>query len=85
MKKISSVALLWCTTVSVMAQKFPVGIFSVQDTVKGFQLGVISSVNPDGGKGLQLSGFTNTSGHTFNGLQLSGISNITDGMNRGAQ
>ena len=85
MKKISIVALLWCTTVSVMAQKFPVGIFSVQDTVKGFQLGVISSVNPDGGKGLQLSGFTNTSGHTFNGLQLSGISNITDGMNRGAQ
>ena len=85
MKKISIVALLWCTTVSVMAQNFPVGIFSVQDTVKGFQLGVISSVNPDGGKGLQLSGFTNTSGHTFNGLQLSGISNITDGMNRGAQ
>lgn len=85
MKRISIVALLWCVAVSVMAQRFPVGIFSVQDTVKGFQLGVISSVNPDGGKGLQLSGFTNTSGGTFNGLQLSGISNITDGMNRGAQ
>ena len=85
MKRLGIVALLWCMTIGMMGQRFPVGIFSVQDTVKGFQLGVISSVNPDGGKGLQLSGFTNTSGGTFNGLQLSGISNITDGMNRGAQ
>ena len=85
MKKISIIALLWCITVNMMAQNFPVGIVSVQDTVKGFQLGIISSVNPDGGKGVQLSGFSNTSAHTFNGLQLSGISNITGGMNRGVQ
>lgn len=69
MKKISIVALLWCITVSVMGQKFPVGIVSVQDTTKSVQVGVISSVAADGGKGLQLSGISNTSAHTFNGLQ----------------
>ena len=85
MKKISIVALLWCITVSVMGQKFPVGIVSVLDTTKSVQFGVISSIAADGGKGLQLSGISNTSAHTFNGLQLSGISNVTKGMNCGVQ
>ena len=85
MKKISIVALLWCITVAVMAQKFPVGIVSVLDTTKSVQFGVISSIAADGGKGLQLSGISNTSAHTFNGLQLSGISNVTKGMNCGVQ
>ena len=85
MKKISIVALLWCMTVAVMAQKFPVGIVSVLDTTKSVQFGVISSIAADGGKGLQLSGISNTSAHTFNGLQLSGISNVTKGMNCGVQ
>jgi len=67
------------------AQKFPVGIVSVQDSVKGFQFGVISSVAPDGGHGVQLSGVSNATAHTFNGLQLSSVSNITSGMDRGLQ
>ena len=69
----------------VCAQNFPVGIVSTQDTVKSFQLGIISSVAADGGRGLQLSGVSNTSAHLFNGLQLSGVSNITTSMNRGVQ
>ena len=67
------------------AQKFPVGIVSVQDSVKGFQFGVISSVAPYGGHGVQLSGVSNATAHTFNGLQLSSVSNITSGMDRGLQ
>ena len=70
---------------SSQAQKFPVGIVSVQDTVKSVQVGVISTVAPDGGRGLQLSSVSNITGHTFNGLQLAGVSNITNGMERGLQ
>ena len=70
---------------ALMAQRFPVGIVSVQDTVKSVQLGLISSVAADGGHGLQLGGLSNTSAHKFKGLQLSGISNITAGMDHGSQ
>ncbi len=70
---------------AAMAQNSPVGIVSVQDTVKSFQLGLISSVAADGGHGMQLSIMSNTSAHRFNGLQLSSISNITNGMDRGLQ
>jgi hypothetical protein len=48
---------------NVYAQKFPVGIVSVQDSVKSVQVGVISSVAADGGHGVQLSGVSNTSAH----------------------
>lgn len=58
---------------------------SVQDSVKGFQFGVSSSVAADGGYGVQLSGISNASARLFNGLQLSSTSNITAGMNRGLQ
>ena len=71
--------------VSVQAQKSPVGIVSVQDSVKSVQLGVISSVSVDGGHGVQLSTVSNTSAQKFNGLQLSGVSNIVNGMDRGVQ
>jgi len=70
---------------NVYAQKSPVGIVSVQDSVKNVQLGVISSVAADGGQGVQLSGISNTSAHMFNGLQLSALSNVTCGMNHGVQ
>ena len=70
---------------NVWAQKFPVGVVSVQDTVKSAQVGVISSVAIDGGHGVQFSGISNTSGLNFNGLQLSTTSNITNGMERGMQ
>ena len=71
-----------CTT---FAQRFPIGIVSVQDTTKAVQFGLISSIATDGGRGLQLSGVSNTSARLFNGLQLSAVSNITNGMDRGLQ
>ena len=84
--KIGTIAILLAAMSGhVCAQNFPVGIVSTQDTVKSFQLGIISSVAADGGRGLQLSGVSNTSAHLFNGLQLSGVSNITTSMNRGVQ
>ena len=68
-----------------LAQKSPVGVVSVQDSVKSVQLGVISSVAPGGGHGVQLSGVSNASARKFNGLQLSTVNNITTGMDRGVQ
>ena len=85
MKKSSLLFLLLGVCSALMAQRFPVGIVSVQDTVKSVQLGLISSVAADGGHGLQLGGLSNTSAHKFKGLQLSGISNITAGMDHGSQ
>ena len=69
----------------VWAQNSPVGIVSVQDSVKSAQLGIISSVAAEGGHGVQLSTVSNASARNFNGLQLSGVSNITNGMDRGVQ
>ena len=77
--------LMTAMGIHVHAQHFPVGVVSVQDTTKAFQLGVISSIATDGGKGVQLAGMSNTSAHVFNGLQLSSVSNITRGMNSGLQ
>ena len=85
MKKGLLIAVAMLVITGTYAQKFPVGIVSAQDTVKGFQFGIISSVAPDGGHGFQFGGVSNTSGHTFNGLQLGGISNITQGMDKGLQ
>jgi hypothetical protein len=85
MKKELLVVVAMMTVAGAQAQRFPVGIVSVQDTVKSFQFGVISSVAPDGGHGFQFGGVSNTSGHKFNGLQLGGISNITKGMDKGLQ
>ncbi len=87
MKKIlmAAVAIMAAMNYNVCAQKLPVGIVSVQDTTKNFQLGIVSSVATEGGHGVQLSGATNTSAHLFNGLQLSTITNITEGMDRGLQ
>jgi hypothetical protein len=84
-KGIMMVAAAIMAAVSVQAQKFPVSIVSVQDSVKSVQVGLISSVATDGGHGVQLSSVSNTSAHKFNGLQLSSISNITAGMDKGVQ
>ena len=83
--KLVSLAFMAIVSTHVCAQKSPVGIVSVQDTVKVFQLGVISSVNTNGGHGIQLAGVSNMSANTFNGLQLGGVNNITQGMNHGLQ
>ena len=87
MKKIITLvtAIVFIAVINVQAQNSPIGIVSVQDSVKSVQFGVISSVATDGGHGVQLSGLSNTSAHKFNGLQLSGISNITAGMDKGLQ
>ena len=78
-------AIVLMSAMSIMAQNFPVGVVSTQDSVRGFQLGVISSVAPDGGHGVQLAGVSNTTVNVFNGLQLGGVTNITRGMDRGLQ
>jgi hypothetical protein len=85
MKKIPLVAVAMMAAVSVKAQNFPVGILSGQDSVKGVQFGVISSISVNGGKGLQYGTFSNVSGGTLSGLQLAGINNITRGMDKGLQ
>lgn len=85
MKKGLLVAIAIMMTIGVQAQIFPVGIVSAQDTVKGFQFGLISSVTTEGGHGFQFGGVSNTSGHTFNGLQMGGVSSITQGMDKGLQ
>ena len=85
MKKGLLIAIAIMTTIDVQAQIFPVGIVSAQDTVKGFQFGLISSVTTEGGYGFQFGGVSNTSGHTFNGLQMGGVSSITQGMDKGLQ
>ena len=85
MKKGLLIAIAIMTTIGVQAQIFPVGIVSAQDTVKGFQFGLISSVTTEGGHGFQFGGVSNTSGHTFNGLQMGGVSSITQGMDKGLQ
>ena len=77
--------VLCSISVAVMAQKTPVGIVSIQDTVKSVQVGVISSVATDGGHGVQLSVVSNAVSHRFDGLQLSIINNIIQGMNQGVQ
>jgi len=87
MKKIITLVTVtvFAAVVNVQAQNSPVGIVSVQDSVKSVQFGVISSVAADGGHGVQLSGLSNTAAQKFNGLQLGGVSNITTGMDKGVQ
>ncbi len=67
------------------AQHFPVGLVSVQDSMRSVQVGFLSSVVVDKGKGFQLSGFSNMSAVPFYGFQLSGISNISRGLVKGMQ
>ena len=86
MKKILLLAVVAMLTVTnSYAQRSPIGIVSVQDTVKSVQWGIISSIAEEGGRGLQLASVSNISAHTFNGLQFAGVNNISSGMNRGLQ
>lgn len=85
MRKFGFLVVLCSISVAVMAQKTPVGIVSIQDTVKSVQVGVISSVATDGGHGVQLSVVSNAVSHRFDGLQLSIINNIIQGMNQSVQ
>ena len=82
---LAALVLMAAVSSPVSAQRSPVGIVSVQDTVKSIQVGLVSTVATDGGHGLQLGLMSNTSARPFNGLQLSTVSNITSGMDRGLQ
>ncbi len=84
-RKYLSIVLAVVACCRMHAQNFPVGIVSTQDSVKSVQLGVFSSIAPEGGHGVQMSGVSSISAHRFNGLQLGGVSNITRGMDRGLQ
>ena len=67
------------------AQNLPVGIVSIQDTMRSVQLGIFSSVATDDVSGLQLSSMSNISAAPLHGLQFSGVSNISQGIDRGIQ
>ena len=69
---LAAVVMMAAMSVQIKAQNFPVGVVSTQDSVKGFQLGIISSVAPDGGRGVQFAGVSNTSVGVFNGDFLQG-------------
>ncbi len=81
--------LLFCSVFfsisAIHAQKWPVGIASMQDSVKSVQLGIISSTAIHQMKGLQLGAFANMSAAPIRGMQLSAISNISIGVKRGLQ
>ena len=71
--------------INLQAQRWPVGIASVQDSVKSVQIGVISSTAISQMKGFQFGAFANMSAAPVNGLQLSGVSNISTGVKKGVQ
>ena len=85
MKKAKCITVLLSMALTAQAQHSPVGIVSGQDSVKGVQIGVVSSIATEGGRGVQFSGFSNMSAMQFRGLQLSGVSNISRGMPNGVQ
>lgn len=70
---------------NVHAQHTPVGIASMQDSVRSVQLGLISSTAISQLKGFQLGGFAAMSAAPLNGFQLSAISNISMGVQKGLQ
>lgn len=84
-KKVSAVFILLSATLTVHAQRLPVGIVSAQDSTRGLQLGLISSVAADGGHGVQLGAISNISAMPFRGVQLSAVSNISRGLPKGMQ
>lgn len=71
--------------VPAMAQRTPVGIASVQDSVKHAQVGILSSVATSQMKGFQFGGFANMSATPVSGFQMSPVSNIAMGVKKGYQ
>ena len=72
-------------SINVHAQNIPVGITCSMDSVKGVQVGLLSSVAVSQMKGFQFGGFANMSASPINGFQLSGVSNIATGVEKGVQ
>ena len=69
----------------IHAQRSPVGIASMQDSVKSVQFGLISATAISQMKGCQLGGFAAMAAAPINGFQFSGISNIAMGVEKGLQ
>lgn len=67
----------------VRAQKSAVGFTTNLDSVKGVQVGLLTSVAASKMSGLQFGGFANMSAAAISGMQLSGVSNIAMGVERG--
>ena len=72
-------------SMNVHAQRWPVGIVSVQDSVKSVQFGFLSSTAISQMKGLQFGGFVNTSAAPLQGVQLAAFNNTAMGVKRGLQ
>ena len=88
MKKILSLitaAFMVAMSMNVHAQPWPVGIASVQDSVKSIQFGFISSAAIRQMKGVQIGGFVNISAAPIQGLQFSAFNNTSLGVKRGLQ
>lgn len=58
MQRFTFSLLMLLFAISTRAQRFPVGIISLQDTVKVAQAGLVSSMTSNVENGVQMSGFT---------------------------
>ncbi len=87
MRKTILVAVVFVLAMSanVQAQRTPVGIASVQDSVRSVQFGLISSTAISQLKGFQFGGFATMSAAPLNGFQFSGLSNVSMGVEKGLQ
>ena len=83
--RIITVAIVMAMGINTQAQRWPVGIASVQDSVKSMQFGLLSTTAVSQMKGLQLGGFTNISAAPVQGVQLAGFNNISMGLKGGLQ
>ncbi len=80
-----AVAFVLAMSANVQAQRTPVGIASVQDSVRSVQFGLISSTAISQLKGFQFGSFATMSAAPLNGFQFSGLSNVSMGVEKGLQ
>ena len=85
MQRFTFSLLMLLFAISTRAQRFPVGIISLQDTVKVAQAGLVSSMTSNVENGVQMSGFINISTERIHGLQLGAFANMTKNMEKGVQ
>ena len=85
MKKIIIILWLVLTAETMLAQTFPIGIVSRQDSMRGLQFGLAATLADEQTKGVQIAGFSNMSASALRGLQLAGITNLSMGVERGLQ
>lgn len=79
------ITLLMLCIGNINAQHTPIGIVSMQDSIRPLQVGLAANVASGEGTGVQVAGFSNMSAMPFHGAQLGGVSNVAAGIERGAQ